>query len=55
MKVALWPLVVHSAPTPPSSAASFSSTYPTVGFEMREYMCPSDVRSKSAATASVVS
>lgn len=39
------PEVVHSAPTPPSSAAIFFSTISTVGLEIREYMCPSTARS----------
>ena len=33
---AAWPLAVATAPTPPSSAASRSSSTAVVGFEMRE-------------------
>ena len=46
-RLAACPLVVHSAPTPPSMAAIFSSTQATVGFEMREYIWPSAVKSNS--------
>ena len=42
-------------PTPPSSAASFSSTYAPVGLEMREYICPGAVRSNSLPICSVES
>ena len=33
---AAWPLAVATAPTPPSSAATRSSSTATVGLEMRE-------------------
>ena len=33
---AAWPLAVHTLPTPPSSAASRSSSTAVVGLEMRE-------------------
>ena len=35
MCIADMPLAVHTAPTPPSSAASRSSSTATVGFEIR--------------------
>jgi hypothetical protein len=37
---AAWPLLVAMAPTPPSSAATRSSSTAVVGFEMRLYTCP---------------
>ena len=54
-RLAACPLVVHSAPTPPSSAAIFCSTAATVGLEMREYMWPSAERSNSWPMCSVES
>ena len=43
------PLAVPIAPTPPSSAATRSSSTATVGFEMREYTCPARSMLNSAA------
>ena len=37
---AAWPLAVAIAPTPPSSAATRSSSTATVGLEMREIHMP---------------
>lgn len=55
IKLAACPEVVSRQPTPPSSAASFSSTYAPVGLEMREYICPGAVRSNSLPICSVES
>ncbi len=46
---AAWPLAVAMAPTPPSSAATRSSSTAHVGFEIREYTCPARSMLKSAA------
>ena len=52
--LAACPLVVHSAPTPPSSAAIFFSTASQVGLEQREYIWAVGI-SKRAPICSVES
>ena len=50
---AAWPDVVHRAPIPPSNEAIFSSTAPTVGLDILEYICPSAVKSNNLPIWSV--
>ncbi|MPN15319.1 hypothetical protein SDC9_162649 [bioreactor metagenome] len=50
--VAACPEEVHRAPEPPSRAAIFASTAATVGFDMREYICPSVLRSNNSPSSS---
>ena len=54
-RFAACPEEVSMAPTPPSSAAILFSTISTVGLEMRVYMWPGAVRSKSLPRCSAES
>ena len=47
--IAACPLAVAMAPTPPSSAATLSSSTAVVGLVMREYTCPGRSALNSAA------
>ena len=53
--VAACPEEVSMAPTPPSKSAIFASTAATVGLEMRVYIWPSALRSKSSPSLSASS